>query len=152
MDGYSNDHDSRLENFGYTPEAIRSATDQWPRPLGAPDNVQAKLQEGRRVLAAGAVAYECYVLAVRAGFEAAEMAVKHLLASPEDERGTLGFLLKDARLQTLLTDRQRFYLEEFVLQFRNDLAHRRDQAAFSPGWAAEMLEGAHRAMADIFPA
>ena len=146
--------DSRSDLTGAAdPALLATIVESWPSPSMMPSTTERYWTRAGGLFRSGATEYENFTEAVRIGFSAVEAALRHHIADliSNDERATLGQLIRRADDAGRLKPRQSEWLSQYALRFRNELTHadESDPLVLTPAMAAEMLEGIGRFLAEL---
>lgn len=126
-----------------SPEDLGPIVEAWPRPA-APEGIRAYLEEARRQLVFGAYAYANFRTSAVSALQGMEAALSGMTG-----KGSFKDAIDAAHEAGLLDDRQAKVCHE-SRRFRNRLIHKSEPIALSPGAAAQLVEGIHHLLCELY--
>jgi len=137
---------SRFASTGFS--ALDQAASEFVRSRWTPVRVADLLGRSRKQFTTAGADYDNFVSCVQTGFLAIEVLLHDQLDDRASANDGLNRLVDKALKDSIVTNEDAKYLKEFVLRFRNRIAHQ-GNLRLTPGMSQEILGGCHRFVASF---
>lgn len=128
--------------------ALDQAASEFVRSRWTPSRVADLLERSRKQFTTAGADYDNFASCVHTGFLAIEVLLRDQLGDRASAKDGLSRLVDKALRDSIVSNGDAKYLREFVVRFRNRMAHQGD-LRLTPGMSQEVLGGCHRFVASF---